>query len=381
MSTTRAWAWFGAGLTGSLGLFGLYSWQCRRDELEWPVLDASRIGAPGARMELHRRSESRAHASVPWWRIAPTVPRHEDTEALRAEATAIFEGVHAYLGDPEWSILDEDERVELIHDSIVPMWEAEDADRLIQAVADVDGALRDGDDVIEEIAAALRDSNDPELEIHTVTPDAACEFVQWHHRHLPECNRRGIVHALAARWRGQIVAVALAGAPTGRWGRASDCPPEGTLEITRVTSIAGLRRYDRRGRLVPVGAASALVARLLDLLPQSGRGVPGCRLITYQLTSEEGAIYRALVAKGLRPVARSAHREAGGARSRVALAGAKIRWEAGPAAGAPNWSLLQPQHQPGARAAFETFERRQRALERMRSGEPAVVPGSERRVA
>lgn len=91
MSTTRAWAWFGSGLAGSLGLFGLYSWQCRRDELEWPDLDASRIGAPSARMELH--------------------------------------------------------------------------------------------------------SNDPELEIHTVTPDAACEFVQWHHRHLPECNRRGIVHA------------------------------------------------------------------------------------------------------------------------------------------------------------------------------------------
>ncbi|HRI11177.1 MAG TPA: hypothetical protein PKW35_25340, partial [Nannocystaceae bacterium] len=231
----------------------------------------------------------------PWWRRAPTIPRHADTESLRTEATAIFEAVRAYLDDPEWSILEDDERTEIVHAAVVPLWDLDDADRLIQAVADVDGGLRDEVDVLEEIAAALRDGTDPELEIHTTTPDAACEFVALHHRHLPLCNRRGIVHALAARWRGQIVAVALAGSPTGRWGRASECPPEGILEITRVASIAGLRRYDRRGRLVPVGAASALVARLLDLLPTSGRGVPGCRLITYQLTSEDGAIYRALV--------------------------------------------------------------------------------------
>lgn len=102
----------------------------------------------------------------------------------------------------------------------------------------------------------------------------------------------------------------------------------------------------------------AELQRNVDLLPRSGRGVAGCRLITYQLTSEDGAIYRALVAKGLRPVTRSDHRQAGGARSRVALAGAKIRWEAGPAAGPPDWNLLQPQHRPGARAAFDAFERR-----------------------
>ena len=299
-------------------------------------------------------------ARLPWWRRAPTIPRHADTESLRTEATAIFEAVHAYLDDPEWSILEDDERTEIVHAAVVPLWDLDDADRLIQAVADVDGGLRDEADVLEEIAAALRDGTDPELEIHTTTPDAACEFVALHHRHLPLCNRRGIVHALAARWRGQIVAVALAGAPTGRWGRASECPPEGILEITRVASVAGLRRYDRRGRLVPVGAASALVARLLDLLPTSGRGVPGCRLITYQLTSEDGAIYRALVAKGLRPVAGSRRHNAGGARRRVALLGDKIRWEAGPAAGPPDWTLLQPAHQPGARAAFDAFERRQR---------------------
>ena len=65
---------------------------------------------------------------------------------------------------------------------------------------------------------------------------------------------------------------------------------------------------------------------------------------------------------------------------RVALAGAKIRWEAGPAAGPPDWNLLQPQHRPGARAAFDAFERRQRSLEKTRA-EPAPAAGSEREVA
>ncbi|MBK8263560.1 MAG: hypothetical protein IPK80_19755 [Nannocystis sp.] len=186
-------------------------------------------------------------------------------------------------------------------------------------------------------------------------PDQACDFVAQHHRHLPDCNRRGLLHALAARWRGQIAAVALAGAPHWPLGPRHRLPPEGTLEITRVASRAGLRRYDRKGRDVPVNAASALVAHLIDLLPTSGRDAPGCRLVTYQLTSEDGAIYRALVAKGLRPVALSRHAQAGGARTRVALPGEKIRWEAGPAAATPDWSLLQPSHRPGAQAAFAAF--------------------------
>ena len=321
-----------------------------------------------------------ARGSTPWWRVAPPVFRREGAQEHRAEAEAILAAVRAYLADPEWAALDDDERTELIHAAVVPLWQPEDAERLMQAVADVNGALRAEDDVLEEITAALRDGTDPSLELHTITPDTACEFVRQHHRHLPECNRRGIVHALAARWRGQIIAVATAGAPTGRWGRDSECPPEGFLEITRVASIAGLRRVDRRGRHVPVSADSALVALLIDLLPKSGRGVSGCRLITYQLTSEDGAIYRALVAKGLRPVARSAHHQAGGARGRVALAGAKIRWEAGPAAGPPDWNLLQPQHRPGARAAFDAFERRQQSLDKTRA-ESAPAAGSEREVA
>ena len=67
------------------------------------------------------------------------------------------------------------------------------------------------------------------------------------------------------------------------------------------------------------GAWFAVRSRLASSL----RKLPPHRVLV--LTSEDGAIYRALVAKGLRPVARSAHREAGGARSRVALAGARRR--------------------------------------------------------
>jgi len=296
-----------------------------------------------------------------WWRRVAPVSRSPEHGSLRHEALAIFDAVRLYLHDPEWGLLDEDERAELIHAAVVPEWNVDDAERLAQAVGDVDVGLQGKDDVLEEIAAALRDGADPEIELHSISPDEACEFVRLHHRHLPECNRRGIVHALAARWRGRVVAVALAGAPTGRWGRASSCPPEGILEITRVASVGGLKRYDRRGRRVPVNAASALVARLLDLLPTSGRGIAGCRLVTYQRDSDEGAIYRALVSKGLRPVARSEHGQAGGARSSVALAGGKIRWEAGPAASPPDWNLLPPQHRPGARTAFESFSRSRRA--------------------
>ncbi|MBK8262782.1 MAG: hypothetical protein IPK80_15785 [Nannocystis sp.] len=296
-------------------------------------------------------------APPPWWQRTPGLPRVHDL-ALRDEARALLEAVRAYVTDPEWSLLDEQEAAATIHEALLPHWPLEDAERLIEAVIDLSGALRDEDSLLEELVAALRDGHAPTLEIHTITPDQACDFVAQHHRHLPECNRRGIVHALAARWRGQIAAVALAGAPTGRWSRTSDCPPEGTLEITRVASRAGLRRFDRRGRDVPVNAASALVAHLIDLLPTSGRGAPGCRLITYQLSSEDGAIYRALVAKGLRPVALSRHAQAGGARTRVALPGEKIRWEAGPAAAAPDWNLLQPSHRVGAQAAFAAFTAR-----------------------
>ena len=205
-----------------------------------------------------------ARGSTPWWRVAPPVFRREGAQEHRAEAQAILAAVRAYLTDPEWAALDDEERTELIHAAVVPLWQPEDAERLMQAVADVDGALRAEDDVLEEITAALRDGTDPSLELHTITPDTACEFIRQHHRHLPECNRRGIVHALAARWRGQIIAVATTGAPTGRWGRDSACPPEGFLEITRVASIAGLRRVDRRGRHVPVSADSSLVALLID---------------------------------------------------------------------------------------------------------------------
>lgn len=303
------------------------------------------------------RGRGRHWLEGPWWQHAVVVPRAEQ-KRWRAEAEAVVAAVRAYLDDPEWAVHEDEERTELLREGVVPSWDLDSAARLADAVAEVDGALRDEEDLLEEVAAALRDHDDPEIEVHTITPDEACDFVREHHRQLPECNRRGIVHALGARWRGRLAAVALAGAPTGRWGTSSTCPPEGTLEVTRVASRPGLLRYDRRGRRVPVGAASALVSRLIDLLPVSGRGAPGCRLVTYQLGAQQGAIYRALVAKGLRPVARSTHRTAGGARTSVALKGDKIRWEAGSAAGPPDWLLLRPEHRAGAEAAHAAWLRR-----------------------
>jgi hypothetical protein len=78
----------------------------------------------------------------------------------------------------------------------------------------------------------------------------------------------------------------------------------------------------------------------------AARGAPS-KLVTYSLTSEEGATYKALKDKGLRPVARVEGRDPAGARGGVSgdpsLARiSKVRWEAGPGAGAADWSLVAP---------------------------------------
>lgn len=108
------------------------------------------------------------------------------------------------------------------------------------------------------------------------------------------------------------------------------------LELTRVASDGTIRN-----------AASMLTARILDLLPVSGRGDPSepPLFVTYQLTAEEGSTYRALAERGLRPVLfrdGSKHKGGGGSRENVkALADVdKILWQAGPLATWPDWDLL-----------------------------------------
>lgn len=213
------------------------------------------------------------------------------------------------------------------------------------------------------------------LQLQVLPKDTAYRFVKEHHRALGDKAKLppGIMYALGAvrrvrARRPELVAVALAGHPTGRWSGAGDCQAQEMLELHRVASIGGLYTTSRKGERVPLGAASMLTARMMDLLPHSSRtGRPGCLFITYSLASERGTTYLSLVSKGLRPTARLRGRAAtSGARSGgagTALHGEdKIRWEAGRAAAPPDWESLagvvDTARIRGAREAFAGFERR-----------------------
>ncbi len=139
------------------------------------------------------------------------------------------------------------------------------------------------------------------------------------------------MYGLGAKVGGRLVAVATAGHPTGRWSRVN---PRNILELTRLASDGSTKN-----------AASMLVARLLDLRDRSRRGRRDepALFVTYQLSEAEGAVYRALQDKGLRPVARVPGRQPSGARKagrrspcqrRAGVTSSlgeidKIRWEAG----------------------------------------------------
>lgn len=161
----------------------------------------------------------------------------------------------------------------------------------------------------------------------TVPREVAQAFVKLHHSTQPYINPRGLLYTLGVMYGGKLVAVMTANTPTARF----------------------------RNR----GAASMLVAKAIDLLPQTGRGgTPGCLLITYSLIDQAGTTYAALVDKGLRPVEYVEGQRPTGARRAAGAAALqttpKIRWEAGPAAMAPDWSLLRGKLPPDkleARAA------------------------------
>jgi hypothetical protein len=170
-----------------------------------------------------------------------------------------------------------------------------------------------------------------------VPKDVAEDFVRTHHSKLPNWNYRGLLYALGVEVAGRLVAVATATVPSGRYGGRRGFGPDSVLELSRVAS-------DRRVK----GASSMLAARVIDLLPASGRrGAPGLLFVTYSLLSERGTTYLALADKGLRPVGVArGKRNAGGARreaGREALPHEdKIVWEAGPAAGPPAWDAVAP---------------------------------------
>lgn len=162
--------------------------------------------------------------------------------------------------------------------------------------------------------------------------DEAMAFVRAHHSQLPEVADRGILFALGLERGRRLVAVALAGTPTGRWA-----DPHSVLELYRVASD-GTRR----------NAASQLTARMIDLVERAARDGAQTppRLVTYSLAGEPGTPYRALRDKGLRPTAlvrgRAGRQGArGGAGDSALRAATKIRWEAGPGAGPARWDLLE----------------------------------------
>jgi len=168
------------------------------------------------------------------------------------------------------------------------------------------------------------------LRLVNIDKTTAAAFIEAHHSMLPCINLRGILYAIGVRVGGRLVAVATAGHPTGRWQRID---PRNILELTRLASDGSTKN-----------AASMLVARLLDLRERSRRGRPDepALFVTYQVTEAEGAVYRALQDKGLRPVARVPGRKPGGARKAGRLTPCqqrteqttslsdvdKVRWEA-----------------------------------------------------
>jgi hypothetical protein len=244
-------------------------------------------------------------------------------------------------------------------------WSPEEVGDLLSAVMDTEsrGGIVPDDEVRTRIADRIWEA-EKHLELRSIDKEQACEFVARHHSLLPNCNPRGMMYAIGAYWQRddgrhgpELVAVATAGTPTGRWGPGV-CPVDGILELTRIASISGVTRRDRRGRVVPVNASSALTSRLIDLLPTSGRrGAVGCRFVTYSVVGERATTYLALVAKGLRPVGIIRGKQAKGGGGEVAMMD-KIVWEAGPAARAPVWEALPEDRRRGAMRAFDAFQGR-----------------------
>ncbi|MCB9705839.1 MAG: hypothetical protein H6711_28510 [Myxococcales bacterium] len=236
-------------------------------------------------------------------------------------------------------------------------WTAEETGDLLAEALDAEsrGGLSPDAHLVQRIAARIWSGPEGRLELVSVDKPTACAFIERHHAALPYCNPRGMMYAIGARLGGRLVAVATAGTPTGRWSDTGGCPVDGILELTRIASLGGLTRTDRRGRRVPVNASSALASRLLDLLPSSGRRrAVGCRFVTYSLAGERCTTYLSLVSKGLRPVARRRGKEPTGARgSHASLPHVdKIVWEDGPAARPPDWTLIAEERRVGAQRAF-----------------------------
>ncbi|MCA9638196.1 MAG: hypothetical protein KC420_19340, partial [Myxococcales bacterium] len=92
-------------------------------------------------------------------------------------------------------------------------WTPEETGDLIADVLESDamGGYVDGASIRRSIAERLRGGPDGRLELVSLDKDTACAFIVAHHTALPYCNPRGMMYAIGARFRGQLVAVATAG--------------------------------------------------------------------------------------------------------------------------------------------------------------------------
>lgn len=179
-----------------------------------------------------------------------------------------------------------------------------------------------------------RPSTKPRLVL--VGKDEAAQYIETHHAALPYLNPRGLLYTIGVKVGPRLVAVGTANTPSGAFKQLpAGCTVHGIVDLTRVASDGTVK-----------GASSMIAARAIDLLPVSGRaGHLGCLFVTYSLLSEKGTTYLALVDRGLRPTGLVKGGKPSGARAGASAASltqvAKLRWQAGPAAGAPAWELLQ----------------------------------------
>ena len=167
-----------------------------------------------------------------------------------------------------------------------------------------------------------------------VDPETAARFIKAHHSALLERNPRGSLYDLGLEVGGRLVAVMSVNTPTGKKSIEESAH---IVEVSRVASDASVH-----------GAASALVGKAIELLPEStryGTQRPGL-LVTYSLLSELGTTYKSLEEMGLRPVAfvpaKKSQAESSQRGAVAAMADVpKIRWEAGPEAGPADKTLLR----------------------------------------
>jgi hypothetical protein len=190
------------------------------------------------------------------------------------------------------------------------------------------------------VAAAVADELHGErgLRLINVDPMTAVQFIRAHHSMFKGCTDKEclplnlLIYAVGVVRGSRLVAVGVAGHPTGPWKRLDQ---RNVLELHRIASDGSAK-----------GAAGMIAARMLELAPHTKRGDPDgpWMFVTYQLDSEAGDTYRSLQDRGLRPTTRLKRGALGGGQRQKKgnIAGlAKIRWEAGPLALAAKWALLE----------------------------------------